>query len=105
MMLGVVAYSNEAKQNLLGVPAELIEEYGAVSEEVARAMAEGVRRLAGTDVGLSLTGIMGPTGGTEEKPVGLVYLAAVGSIGYARCTPSATRGIESPTSAERHRKR
>ncbi|HEV2860652.1 MAG TPA: competence/damage-inducible protein A [Pyrinomonadaceae bacterium] len=74
-MEAVVTYSNEAKTRLLGVPAELIEARGAVSAEVAEAMAEGVKRRAGTDFGLSVTGIAGPGGGTEEKPVGLVYIA------------------------------
>jgi nicotinamide-nucleotide amidase len=74
-MEGVVTYSNEAKTRLLGVPAELIESRGAVSAEVAEAMAEGVKRRAGTDFGLSVTGVAGPGGGTEEKPVGLVYVA------------------------------
>jgi nicotinamide-nucleotide amidase len=72
---GVVTYSNEAKTRLLGVPAELIEARGAVSAEVAEAMAEGVKRRADTDFGLSVTGVAGPGGGTEEKPVGLVYVA------------------------------
>ena len=72
---GVVTYSNEAKTRLLGVPAELIEAQGAVSAEVAEAMAEGVKRRAGTDFGLAVTGVAGPGGGTEEKPVGLVYVA------------------------------
>ena len=71
----VVAYSNAAKVNLLGVPAGVIEKHGAVSEETARLMAEGVRKIAGTDLGLSSTGIAGPTGGSKEKPVGTVYLA------------------------------
>lgn len=71
---GVVTYSNEAKVDLLHVPKELIEKYGAVSEEVAILMAEGVRKLANTDYGLSVTGIAGPSGGTAEKPVGLVYI-------------------------------
>ncbi len=74
-MEGVVAYSNEAKTRLLGVPAELIEEHGAVSAEVAEAMAEGVKRRADVDFALSVTGVAGPTGGTAEKPVGLVYIA------------------------------
>ncbi len=74
-MEGVVTYSNEAKTRLLGVPAELIEAHGAVSAEVAEAMAVGVKRRAETDFGLSVTGIAGPGGGTEEKPVGLVYVA------------------------------
>ena len=72
---GVVTYSNAAKTDLLGVPAELIERKGAVSKEVAAAMALGVRERAGTDLGLAVTGIAGPGGGTPQKPVGLVYIA------------------------------
>jgi nicotinamide-nucleotide amidase len=72
---GVVCYSDHAKVDLLGVPAELIAEHGAVSEPVARAMAEGVRGLAGSDVGIGITGIAGPGGGTPEKPVGTVAIA------------------------------
>jgi nicotinamide-nucleotide amidase len=72
---GVVTYSNAEKTRLLGVPADLIERVGAVSEEVARAMATGVRARFGTDLGVSLTGIAGPDGGTAEKPVGLVHVA------------------------------
>ena len=71
---GVVSYANEAKIELLGVPKNLIELHGAVSAEVAAAMAEGVRSKFNTDIGLSTTGVAGPTGGTPEKPVGLVYL-------------------------------
>jgi nicotinamide-nucleotide amidase len=74
-MEGVVTYSNEAKTRLVGVPAELIERHGAVSAEVAEAMAEGIKRRAATDFGLSVTGIAGPGGGTTEKPVGLVYIS------------------------------
>jgi nicotinamide-nucleotide amidase len=73
-MEGLVTYSNEAKERLLGVPNALLVEHGAVSEPVARAMAEGVREAAGTDYGLSVTGVAGPDGGTEEKPVGLVFV-------------------------------
>ncbi|MDZ7413988.1 MAG: competence/damage-inducible protein A [candidate division KSB1 bacterium] len=76
---GVVAYSNQAKVQLLGVPAELIAQHGAVSAEVAVAMAEGIRRVAGTDLGLSTTGIAGPTGATPTKPVGLVYIGLADS--------------------------
>lgn len=72
---GAVSYSNTAKTEMLGVPRELIERHGAVSSEVAAAMAEGVRNAAKTDLGLSVTGIAGPGGGSEQKPVGLVYLA------------------------------
>ena len=71
----VVTYSNAAKVGLLNVPAAIIEKHGAVSEETARLMAEGVRKLAGTDLGLSSTGIAGPSGGSEAKPTGTVYLA------------------------------
>jgi nicotinamide-nucleotide amidase len=73
---GFVTYSNEAKQELLGVPRELLARYGAVSAEVARAMALGALKHAHADMAVAVTGIAGPTGGTMEKPVGLVYLAA-----------------------------
>ncbi|HSL01482.1 MAG TPA: competence/damage-inducible protein A [Rubrobacteraceae bacterium] len=73
-MEGLVSYSNESKARLLGVPRELLEEHGAVSEPVARKMAEGARAIAGSDYGLSVTGVAGPGGGTDEKPVGLVYV-------------------------------
>lgn len=71
---GVVAYSNEAKQKLLGVQAATLAAHGAVSAETAEEMAIGVKRLFDTDVSISITGIAGPTGGTPEKPVGLVYI-------------------------------
>ena len=71
---GVICYSNRAKVELLGVPPELIERHGAVSAEVAAAMAKGVRERSGVSVGLSVTGIAGPGGGTAAKPVGLVYI-------------------------------
>jgi nicotinamide-nucleotide amidase len=73
---GFVTYSNEAKAEMLGVPAALIKEHGAVSEEVARAMAEGALRNSRTDIAVSVTGVAGPGGGSAEKPVGLVHLAA-----------------------------
>ncbi len=76
---GVVAYSNQAKTELLQVPEALLIATGAVSEETAIAMAQGVRMIAHTDYGLATTGISGPTGGTEEKPVGLVYVALASS--------------------------
>jgi len=72
---GCVTYSNESKVRLLGVDKKLIKEFGAVSQQVARDMARGVRHIAKTDFGLAVTGIAGPDGGTEEKPVGLVYIA------------------------------
>jgi nicotinamide-nucleotide amidase len=71
---GLVTYSNESKERWLGVPHEMLLEHGAVSEPVARKMAEGARRIAGADYGLSVTGIAGPDGGTKEKPVGLVFV-------------------------------
>jgi len=72
---GVIAYSNRSKTELLKVPPDLLRRHGAVSQEVAEAMAEGIRRMAGVDIGLSTTGIAGPGGGTPEKPVGLVWIA------------------------------
>ena len=69
---GYITYSNQAKTECLGVLAELIESHGAVSEPVARAMAQGAQRNAGANIGVSITGIAGPTGGTAEKPVGTV---------------------------------
>lgn len=73
-MGGMVTYSNESKERLLGVPRKDIERYGAVSAQVARKMAQGVRKTFGTTFGLSTTGIAGPTGGSNEKPVGLVFI-------------------------------
>lgn len=73
---GYVVYSNRAKQDLLGVPAALIESAGAVSEEVARAMADGALAKSGASLSVAVTGIAGPGGGTAAKPVGLVHLAA-----------------------------
>jgi nicotinamide-nucleotide amidase len=78
---GVVAYSNEAKVDLLGVPAGLIEEHGAVSPEVAEAMASGAAERFGGDLGVGVTGIAGPDGGTEEKPVGYVCICVMDSAG------------------------
>jgi nicotinamide-nucleotide amidase len=72
---GVVAYSNAAKADLLGVPAAVLEEHGAVSDPVVRAMAEGVRKRFGVDIGIATTGISGPDGGTAAKPVGLIHIA------------------------------
>ncbi len=72
---GYVTYSNEAKEKLLGVPAEILRQYGAVSSQTAEAMAEGAVKAAGADIGIAVTGIAGPDGGTEDKPVGLVYMS------------------------------
>jgi len=75
MQQGVVCYSNQSKTQWLGIPPTLIEEYGAVSEPVAKAMAAGIRERASTDIGVGITGIAGPSGGTPEKPVGTVAIA------------------------------
>ncbi|MBW1646014.1 MAG: CinA family protein [Deltaproteobacteria bacterium] len=83
---GLVTYSNRAKMELLGVPAALLERHGAVSAEVAAAMVEGLCRAAGVAAGVAVTGIAGPGGGSEAKPVGLVYLAVQvdGELAVAR---------------------
>ncbi len=73
----VVAYANDVKTGLLGVPAKLLEEHGAVSEPVVRAMAEGVCKATGAEVSVAISGIAGPGGGTPEKPVGTVWMAWV----------------------------
>lgn len=73
---GFVTYTNEAKQQMIDVPAALFAQVGAVSEEVARAMAEGARRTAGVALACGITGVAGPGGGSTEKPVGLVHIAA-----------------------------
>ncbi len=82
---GIVSYSNRAKEDLLGVPFSMIERHGAVSPEVAVAMAVGVRRVAGTDLGVGVTGIAGPGGGTETKPVGLTFIALADAQGEEWC--------------------
>ena len=78
---GVVAYSNDVKQSLLKAPVDLITKHGAVSEPVAAAMADGARSALGSDYALSTTGIAGPDGGTEAKPVGTVCIALAGPGG------------------------
>lgn len=72
---GVIAYSNAVKEKVLGVSKEILDQKGAVSPECAEAMAQGVRKLLCADLGLAITGIAGPSGGTPEKPVGLVFIA------------------------------
>jgi len=81
---GIIAYHNDVKREALGVPGEDIERYGAVSEQVALQMASGVREKMGADVGVSVTGIAGPGGGTLDKPVGLVWISVYGSDAKAR---------------------
>ncbi|HEY0290770.1 MAG TPA: CinA family protein [Hansschlegelia sp.] len=73
---GFVTYSNAAKTAMLGVPEEMLDRYGAVSEQVARAMAEGALGASGAGLSVAITGVAGPDGGTETKPVGLVHFAA-----------------------------
>ena len=73
--MGIVAYSNKIKENILGVSPRLLKKNGAVSKEVALEMAKGARLVANTDIGVGVTGVAGPTGGTKKKPVGLVYIA------------------------------
>ena len=80
-LCGITAYANEAKRDVLGVDESIIERHGAVSEEVARAMAEGVRRISGADFAVATTGIAGPTGGSEQKPVGTVWFAVASERG------------------------
>jgi nicotinamide-nucleotide amidase len=78
---GAVTYSNAAKTRMLGVPADMIAAHGAVSEEVARAMAEGALGRSGADLAIAVTGVAGPGGGTAEKPVGLVWFGLAGPTG------------------------
>jgi PncC family amidohydrolase len=80
---GIVAYADAVKRAELGVPAEVLAAHGAVSAQVAIAMAEGVRARLGTDLGVGVTGVAGPDGGTEAKPVGLVYVAVAGGAAPA----------------------
>lgn len=95
---GVVSYTNELKQQLLGVPAETLAEHGAVSEPVARAMARGVRERLAADYGVAITGVAGPGGGSEHKPVGTVHLALAGPDGHVE-----HRAVRFPGDRERVR--
>jgi PncC family amidohydrolase len=88
---GVLAYSNQVKQGVLGVRVETLETHGAVSPQCAAEMAQGVRRLLGSDVALSVTGIAGPGGGSDAKPVGLTYIH-LSAAGYERSLRSVWPG-------------
>ncbi len=91
LLAGLVTYSNESKVNILGVDPTLIEKHGAVSEQVAQAMAEGVRRVTGADYAIATTGIAGPTGGSEEKPIGTVWFGVATAQGsFAVLKPCGT---------------
>ncbi len=99
----VVSYTNEVKHGVLGVSQELLDTVGAVSPEVAEEMAEGVRKVIGSDIGVSVTGLAGPGGGTEEKPVGLVFIGISGSRGthVIKCIFSGSRIEIKQQAAER----
>ena len=101
---GYVTYSNEAKTEMVGVPADLFGTVGAVSEEVARAMAEGALRASGADLALSCTGIAGPGGATPNKPVGLVFIGCAARGAPARVTrhvfPGDRAAVRAATVAE-----
>lgn len=103
--LGIATYSNEMKTKMVGVPEEILAAHGAVSPETAQAMAEGIRRVSGADIGVSTTGVAGPGGGTPEKPVGLVYTAIATADGTEVTrlmidTPGADRAYIRQTTAE-----
>lgn len=100
---GLVTYSNAAKTRLIGVPEAVIEKYGAVSGETARAMAEGARDKLAADMSVAVTGIAGPTGGTPDKPVGTVYIAVArkGKTSVRKFLFTGTRhGIRKQTTEE-----
>ncbi len=86
---GFVTYTNPAKTDMLGVPADLLEAHGAVSREAARAMADGALARSPADLAVAVTGIAGPTGGSADKPVGLVHMAVAGR----RCDPADERHV------------
>lgn len=90
---GIISYSNESKMKILEVEISSLLEFGAVSEEVAVQMAKGVRKITGADIGISITGICGPDGGSEEKPVGLMYIAIdyLGKVRTDKCLFSGER--------------
>ena len=89
---GFVTYSNDAKQQMLGVPTETLRDYGAVSRQTAEAMAQGALAKAKTDLAVSITGIAGPGGGSADKPVGLVHFAVVSRDGTTMHAGKTFRG-------------
>ena len=99
---GYITYSNQAKEKILGVPHEILETVGAVSEETAQAMAIGAAKAANADAALSVTGIAGPDGGTEEKPVGLVYIGCYvsGRVRVKKCLFNGDRNENRASSVE-----
>jgi nicotinamide-nucleotide amidase len=97
---GVIAYDNSVKTRLLGVSAALLKKHGAASAECAAAMAKGARKAAGADIGVAITGIAGPDGGTKAKPVGLVYISVYGPGGALRAR---RQDIHGPRDAVRAR--
>lgn len=103
VMGSVVSYTNEVKERIVGVRHETLVAHGAVSEETAREMAEGIRRVIHTDLGVSITGIAGPGGGTATKPVGLVFIAVSGAHGtlVKRCRFQSSRIENKGESADR----
>ena len=93
---GVVSYANEVKINVLGVCADDLSKHGAVSETVAKQMADGVRRVCGADIGISTTGIAGPGGGTKDKPVGTVYIG----FSYLDCSEAFNLALDNSLSRD-----
>jgi nicotinamide-nucleotide amidase len=101
--IGLVTYSNEAKQKFLGVRAGTLDQHGAVSEPVAREMAEGARRVSSTDYAIAVTGIAGPGGGTSEKPVGTVFIAVASATEtrvFRRFNPGERLAFKETTSSQ-----
>jgi len=100
--MAICTYSNDAKQALLKIPSETLEQHGAVSPQTAQLMAEGVRALAGSDIGIGVTGIAGPGGGTAEKPVGLIYIGISSARGSRTVELKLGRGYGGERSFIRH---
>jgi len=100
LMGAFVTYSNYMKSRVLGVSGDTLEQSGAVSEAIAREMAEGALRAASADIGIAITGIAGPDGGTPEKPVGLVHFASARRVGSAIHTHHEKHFIEKPNRSE-----